>query len=86
MIDPDKACPHETFQVDATVNRITDGDFGPVSGYIVDVAVRCVDCNEPFQFLGISPGVDPTEPRASVDSLEARLPIRPASDRYLEPR
>lgn len=82
----DRACAHERFQANVAVSRLTDGDDGEVTGYMADVMVQCADCEEPFQFLGMAGGLDSAEPRCSADQKEARLPLRPASARYLDGR
>lgn len=76
--DPDRACPHETFDADVAVNRLL-GDDGAVTAFMADVRIRCVDCDEPFRFRGLRAGLNPARPACSVDESEVHLPIRPAS-------
>lgn len=78
-IDPDRACPHENFEATVGVHRLTDGDDGPVTGYTAEIRVRCLDCDEPFRWIGVPAGLSPREPRVSVDETELRAPLRPAS-------
>lgn len=78
-IDPDRACPHENFESIVGVHRLTDGDNGPVTGYMAEIRVRCLDCDEPFRWIGVPAGMSPGAPRVSVDETELRAPIRPAS-------
>jgi hypothetical protein len=79
MIDPDRACPHEDFQVDCDMNRITgDGGGSPIA-FSLDVRVRCLQCAEVFRFTGMPAGLSPSGPHCSPDETEARLPMRPAS-------
>lgn len=77
--DPDRACPHENFDVFAAVNRLTATDGGPVEAYFADIKIECRDCHEPFRFIGAPAGLQPGRPSVSVDETELRAPIRPAS-------
>lgn len=77
--DPDRPCPHESFQANVEVSRITEEEGGPVVAYYADVRVWCVDCDEPFRFTGVDVGMMPSRPMASVDHQELRAPIRPAT-------
>ena len=80
MTDPDRACPHENFDVYAAVNRRTKGDDDPtVIGFSADIKINCRDCGEPFRWTGAPAGLSPTRPTCSVDESELRAPIRPAS-------
>lgn len=72
-------CEHRDFWVHADVNRLTDVDGGPVTGYSMDLHVFCRDCNEPFEFIGPPIGLDRRGPRVSFDATELRAPIRPRS-------
>lgn len=73
-----KPCVHENFQAQANVFRLSDVEGGPITGYKLDVAVKCADCGLPFRFLGLPFGSHPTELRLSADSEELRAPIEPA--------
>lgn len=67
-----KNCQHMNFSAHVTVNRIEDkGRFA------ADVRIRCAECNLPFQFLGLAPGLDSHGARVSIDGQEARLAIAP---------
>jgi len=83
MVDLDRPCPHEHFAADVAVNRIGEDDPGNDTGlpnhYSADVRVRCVDCGEPFRWIGVPAGLSPHQPMCSVDETELRAPIRPAS-------
>lgn len=73
-------CPHENFGVQANVGRLMRSETdSTVVGYSVDLTVRCMDCNEPFEWMGLPMGWLASEPACSVDGLEARMPIRPQS-------
>jgi len=73
-------CDHLQFESACLVNRLTDEEGGPPTGYTIDVLVRCADCGEPFTFLG-PVGVSTSEPRVSADGLELRAPITPRAAR-----
>jgi hypothetical protein len=45
----------------------------------MDVRVQCADCGEPFRFHGLPLGSSYVNASMSVDGLEARLPVTPAS-------
>ena len=68
------SCPHMNFQARVTVNRLED-----VGRFTADVMIVCADCAEPFQFLGLKPGVSSSGAYCSMDGLEARLAILPNS-------
>ena len=71
-------CVHMNFSAVDRVARLTDGDNGPVTGYTMDVRVKCADCGLPFRFMGLPFGSHYSEPRLSADSEELRAPIEPA--------
>ena len=78
-IDPDRACPHLNFAASVEVNRLTDVEGGPVTGYSADITVQCADCGEPFRWIGVPAGMSPARPMCSADEAELHAPIRPAS-------
>ena len=71
------SCEHEHFLSEANVTRLTDRS-GVVTGYTVDIRIKCEDCGLPFRFLGLGAGSHYAEPRVSVDALELRAPLEPA--------
>ena len=78
--NPDRACSHEDFFVDATVNRLQRSEEDPtIVGFRLGLKVSCVNCDEPFRFIGLQAGDMPSRPMCSVDEFELRAPIRPAS-------
>ena len=70
-------CEHMRFLSEAKVMRLTDNG-GIVTGYTVDIRIKCDDCGLPFRFLGLEAGSHYAEPRVSVDALELRAPLEPA--------
>lgn len=77
--DPDRACPHETFDADVEVNRLTGVEGGPVVAFVADITIGCSACGEAFRFSGAPAGFSPAHPTVSVDEATIHLPIRPAS-------
>jgi hypothetical protein len=78
-MDPDRACPHENFDVCAAVNRINRTEGGPIVAYRLDIRVSCQDCGEKFRWVGVPAGLRPDGPTVSVDETELHAPCRPAS-------
>lgn len=70
-------CEHFNFYVAAKVARLTDGDDGPVVGFMAELKVYCQDCGMPFEFIGLQGGYSNYSPRVSPDNIELRAPIRP---------
>lgn len=79
--NPDRACPHETFKADVAVDRIGTAETpdGMPKAYVADIKVSCVDCDEPFRWVGVPAGLSFGQPMVSVDETELRAPLRPAS-------
>lgn len=67
-------CKHHEFSASVKVARLED-----TGRFMAEVTVRCSECGEPFQFLGLEPGVHLDGARVSIDGLEANLAICPAS-------
>ena len=78
-VDPDKPCPHEDFDANVEVNRLTAEPGGPVAAYSAGIRIRCAQCGEPFRWIGVQAGLKPDRPMVSVDETELHAPIRPAS-------
>lgn len=78
--DPDRACPHEDFEVFAEINRLTASDDNPtIVGYSADIKVRCANCGEQFRWIGVPAGMSPRRPMCGIDETELHAPLRPAS-------
>lgn len=73
-------CPHMNFQVEADVHRLTKTENGPVTGYMADLRIRCVDCGRRFQFIGLPAGMNMSGATVSIDALEAHLAICPQGE------
>lgn len=77
--DPDRACPHEDFDADVDINRLTGDDGVTVISYSADIRVRCTACDEPFRWVGVPAGMSPARPMCSADEMELHAPLRSAS-------
>jgi hypothetical protein len=77
-------CEHMNFKANVRVGRLTDG--GMVTGYCADVTIQCADCGLPFRFIGLDAGNHHAEPRVSVDGIELRAPLEPATHEKFAPR
>lgn len=76
--DRRKPCEHFNFVATTQVFRLSDVAGGPITGFTMDVTVKCGDCGLPFRFKGLPFGSHPHEPRLSADSETLRAPIEPA--------
>lgn len=74
-------CVHFGFLATGDVNRLTDSDGGPVTGYAADIRIKCADCGLPFVFVGVPFGSSPNQPMVSVDGQELRAPLIEAGKR-----
>lgn len=79
-----KDCKHESFECFCSVGRLTDGDNGPVTDYMLDIKVQCRDCKQFFEFIGVPAGYSPSEPMTSTDFTELRIPVRPNTGRIAD--
>jgi hypothetical protein len=52
--------------------------------YMCEVKLKCVDCGQPFRFMGLPLGLNMNGAAMGLDGLEARLAIMPA-DRIPHP-
>jgi hypothetical protein len=66
------ACAHHNFKCDCKVARLEDS-----GRFMLEVTVVCTECNKPFQFLGLKPGLDMDGARVSIDGLELNIAICP---------
>jgi hypothetical protein len=73
------SCKHESFIGDMKVARLTEDDTpdAEITGYSMDVRVKCSQCDLPFEFIGLPQGYSVFQPMVSVDNLELRAPIKP---------
>jgi hypothetical protein len=84
-LDLDRPCLHPDFMATVEVGRILpdgadESDMTiPAIKFVALVRVHCVACDEPFRWIGLEAGDMPNRPMVSVDDLELRAPLRPAS-------
>jgi hypothetical protein len=71
-------CKHESFDAHVSVGRMED-----TGRFMADVKITCTECNEPFRFLGVPPGISWERPACSIDSLELHAPIEPEGEKQL---
>ena len=72
-------CPHrDNFESLVGVHALSEREGDPVTGWSVDVKIRCKTCGVPFRFIGLLKGVSPYRPMVSLDGDELRAPIAPA--------
>lgn len=67
-------CKHEAFKAKVDINRISD-----TGRFMADVTINCSQCGEPFQFIGLEPGLNMNGAAVSLDGIEARMAILPTS-------
>jgi hypothetical protein len=65
-------CKHENFHAKVAVARLED-----IGGFMAEITIKCSQCDLPFQFLGLEPGLDMQGARVSIDGLEANIAICP---------
>lgn len=65
-------CEHHNFHADVDVHRLED-----TKQFMAAIRIRCVDCDLPFEFLGLEPGLDLQGARVSIDGQEANIAITP---------
>jgi len=65
-------CKHLNFGAHVKVARLEN-----IGQFMAEITVECTDCNTPFQFLGLEPGLDLQGARVSIDGLEANIAICP---------
>jgi len=68
-------CEHHQFKVNSQIARLED-----VGKFQLDLKVHCLECKMPFQFVGLTPGLNLNGAAMSVDGIEARLAILPSDE------
>lgn len=71
-----KGCKHHNFAARVGVARLED-----IGRFMAEITVRCTDCDTPFQFLGLEPGLNLQGATCSIDGLEANIAIVPQGAR-----
>lgn len=70
------ACQHKDFNASVRVNRLED-----TGQFIADLGIACRHCGQPFEFVGMAPGLSFSGPAVSIDGTEAHLPLSPKGAR-----
>jgi hypothetical protein len=66
-------CEHKNFHANVMVNRIED-----IGRFTADITIRCIDCNLPFEFVGVDEcGLSYEHPTVNPSAQELRVPIKP---------
>lgn len=76
-----KDCRHEEFYTAVKVARILD-----VGKFVAEISIKCVECGEPFRFVGVPAGLAYDRPHCSIDGLELHAPIEPEIEKRLHDR
>jgi len=73
-----KKCEHKNFKSNVNVTRLLDDkDESKVTGYLAEIETHCADCFMPFEFIGLSIGLNFQKPTTCPDRLELRVPMKP---------
>ena len=65
-------CDHKNFKANVAINRLEDS-----GRFMADVTVRCAECDLPFEFMGLEPGLNLNGAAVSIDGLELHIAISP---------
>lgn len=74
-------CQHEEFHCDAAVGRLSTVEGGPITHYCAGVTIKCRQCDQRFQFVGLPMGMSAYRPTVSIDGTELRAPLMPQGQR-----
>ncbi len=72
---PDEKCEHMNFLVNASIGRLSVVEGGPITHYSADIQVKCSECGQPLEFVGLPLGTSAYRPTVSIDGLELRAPM-----------
>lgn len=72
-------CEHKNFVANVNVHRLVSENKTTVVGINADITIKCSDCGQPFEFIGVPAGLSPFHPMVSADSTELRAPIKAAT-------
>lgn len=72
-------CAHPDFAAEVDVHRLED-----TGKFIADVRIKCVECGEPFRFVGLPSGIHFSHPTVSIDETELHAPIEPEGEKRLQ--
>lgn len=63
------SCPHTKFRAHVQVHKFSDG-----SNLVVELTVKCSQCGEPIQFVGLDPISSLQKPYMSLNGRTAYIP------------
>jgi len=75
-------CQHEDFRVDADVHRLQRGEGGEVHAYMLDIKLKCTQCNTSFTFPSFPNGISSHEARVSVSGEVLSVPVKPQDQEH----
>lgn len=75
------SCKHLNFETESKVGRLfEEGKPDVITGYRLDLVVRCKDCGLPFEFIGLPGGYHFNAPTVNIDGTELRCPMKLSTD------
>lgn len=77
MAERPDACTHEDWAAKATLNRLTDVEDGPITGWSVDFEMHCTTCQTPMMWISKVGGCSRFAPTMSDDGLQLQVPCYP---------
>lgn len=79
-----RTCQHLNFAAYVSVDRICKGDVTEKpSAFLCEVRVRCIECQIPFEFVGVNAGLLWDRPCCDASAQELRIPIQPKGVKLL---
>lgn len=76
-MEGDPNCQHLDFGAEVHVNRLSEGEGGPVTRFTADVRIVCAQCGCRMTFSGLPHQINLDEPTVGLCGLEASLPLKP---------
>lgn len=73
---PKANCQHDRIKTESKLTRLTD-ENGNTTEYRLDLSVTCLDCHQPFQFIGLNAGYSPDEPTVDFQGITLSCPVKP---------
>lgn len=74
-------CEHENFECQARIGRLSTVEGGPITHYCANVTIKCTQCDDVFEFIGMPIGSSAYRPTCNMEGTEARFPITPKGQR-----
>lgn len=73
---PEPACPHVALTGSLEISGQVD-EHQDVQGFNASVRVWCADCEEPFVWMGVEPGLSPQFPMCDASGQQLNAPLKP---------